>query len=651
MPPTEETSEKNTESQRIQWSQHILSNIADMEATLEKCIGKSQMGETDGTRLYPCYQDAWINKVPERLVKHTHNFLLGQREVQAINQIRCEIMSHMPMLDSSSKARYNREPSGYPPGALSLLLCQHEMLPITLFSSITLDEQLSASFWLLLDYFRPELFLVEKSGIRYYGITNASPKHVRQALRYAAFCTLVELDPVLWPLYSPRCAKNSTYPNAFMEHTAWYFLTTLGIFGLVSRRNDGSADIGPDLSSIEDDELFAITMHQEWDRLLGFEHGAYGFYVSPNIAWKDAIRYQSLAYCDNKLISKTEGYRKEICWEICSYMLHQALVKIQVRISYAPDQAAKVYEDEVVNLFAPLIDSQAAHVAKLRFEREEKHGNCDHLTRRTTQSSGYKLFFETAKVEAEAFFRDIYQKFDFFYISDTQQAPYAGVGLYRQSGEHRFELPPLYLVPDSDQEQGPHKELSFPYFAETRMKRWSRNEIKNVGLWNPTISLDEDTIPDSRDRTLHYQPIYGPNDSKWITVDRLASLLKGARIHRLQKLDIDLGCRRAGEVFKDDMDAMRRAGLRPKTRLYEDSPDLVHLASVKLGALVARKRNTKTGGLTRAEVSKLCSVPESTLTYWEKCGIVKPIKDGRNIIYTPDQARTVRKRSNAKHSN
>ncbi|MCX6343459.1 MAG: hypothetical protein NT018_00120 [Armatimonadetes bacterium] len=607
-----------------------------MEEICRRCDWTGRAVESDDTHTYPRYLSAWIDTLPEELHGLAQEFVQGQRNSRLISQLRRELMSREPTLatlDSLSDAKFGCEPDHLAQGALGLWLRRDSSQLSFAFQKITSDEQLSACFWLLMDYFWPELLGVEQAAIHYYGIaSDANFAHIRQALRYAAFCSLVELDPALKSRYSPRCAHNSKYPAAFLEHTAQNFLNILGMLGMVDRRDDGSADIGPDLSGIKDDLAFATAVHSEWERLLGFEHGAYGFYVEPNVAWNDALRYQLLAYDKEKVVSKADGYREEICWEICSYMLHQALASMQVIISYDLGRAAQIYEDEVVALFKPLISSKATRVAKIRLQLENGH-------KTTNCPSEYDAFVMTAQLEAVAKFREIYQAFNFFYFSDKNSLIDAGLGSYRISGEDKREISPIYAAQDSK------REFSFPGFAEKLMTLWSNKKARETGISDRSVPLDEDIIHSSSRQISHPTTTADPNNTQWITVDHLAKLLNSP-MHRLRKLDMELGCLRAGEVFKDDMKAMKIARLRAKTRLYLYDTDLVHLASIKLGALAARRKGAKTEGSTRAEVSKNYLVPESTLVYWEKRGIVTPIKDGHNVIYTFDQQNIIAKRSN-----
>ena len=91
----------------------------------------------------------------------------------------------------------------------------------------------------------------------------------------------MELDPAYWPQFAPRCARIGNYRTGLAELTAREFLNCLMTLGLVGRTPAGRPDIGPDLSTIGDDGEFAAAFHAEWERLLDFENGAYGFQVEP----------------------------------------------------------------------------------------------------------------------------------------------------------------------------------------------------------------------------------------------------------------------------------------------------------------------------------------------------------------------------------
>jgi hypothetical protein len=166
------------------------------------------------------------------------------------------------------------------------------------FQRVVDDPEVASCLWLMVDYLWPGLCGLAEAAVAYYGIDfRGRASEFRMAMWHAAFQGLVQLDPAVGERYTPRCAGiEQVYTVGLLECIRWSLLTNLGILGFVGRRQDGTPGIGPHLSAIEDDRQFVAAFHEEWERLLGFEHGAYGFLVEPNIAWTDMTRYLSLCY-------------------------------------------------------------------------------------------------------------------------------------------------------------------------------------------------------------------------------------------------------------------------------------------------------------------------------------------------------------------
>lgn len=597
------------------------------------------------------FVELWLPSLPEALRIEAERYIGGERRLRLLRLVREETASRTPELaifDRLSRATAACESNCAAPGALVAAMVRSTPIADVAFQRVVDVPEIAACFWLLVDYLWPGLSAVAEAAASYYGIEYGKrAPEFRMAMWHATFQGLVQLDPAIGERYTPRCARiGQVYTIGLLECIRWNLLTNLGILGFVGRREDGTPDIGSHLSAIKDDRFFVAEFRNEWERLLGFEHGAYGFLAEPNIGWTDMTRYLSLCYGLNEIVSHIPGCRKEIRWETCNYLLHRSLVAIEVLRIPSPDKVAELYESEVALIFRPLIEGVAARlaVARTAAETEVSFRGATTGVLKSHEKKIIAQYRETALAEAEGQFRLAYEDFDFFRKSHLENVERASLGLLRQSGKHRWVVPPIRGDWNETDMPGPAKEWSFPNFVEKRLKRWMRKEIASViGSKEAASRPDRGsnlTVP-HKNETMEKHILVAPDGSKWVTIRTLGKLLRGVPLHRLRALDEELHPTRAAEVFASDLTVLGDLDLTSGTRLYKSTEDLVSRASEALGALISRRRRASTKGLTQAEICRIYSIPRSTLVYWESVGLVVPVKDGRNKIYPPDQERAI----------
>lgn len=359
----------------------LLSSISKIEPTYQSCIQASRQQKENDRILHPStFSAAWLSDLPIELHEHAERFIGGHRDIRLLIGLRTELLQRVPVLElvSDLVAKKLGDMSELTDtGAVAARLLHYSPFILQHFEALFDSPELTACFWLLVDFLDTELWLLEKAGMDYYGMKQeCRGSRMRTAKWLAVFTSLIEIDPSLSDRYCPRCARKISYLFALVERTRWNFLNLLGALGFVKRRANGQPDIGPDLAGISDDRMFAEVLHAEWDRLLGYEHGAYGFLVEANIGWTEMTRYLRLRYGLEEIVSKTHGYRKDVAWEVCNYLIHRSLVAPEIARSLSPDRAVEVYEEEVRDVFRPLIQAAASRVAATR-ARDERVGRSE----------------------------------------------------------------------------------------------------------------------------------------------------------------------------------------------------------------------------------------------------------------------------------
>ena len=400
----------------------LLAGMEKIEATLLPCLQHFARRDEGGPLASPSFLSGlWLPSLPDPLKREAARYMRGERRLRLLRLVREEIVSRIPKLavfDRISRSTVAWEPDRIAPGVLAAGMLRSTPLADLAFQRVVDDPEVGACLWLMVDYLWPGLSGLAEAAVAYYGIDfRERVSEFRMAMWHAAFQGLVQLDPAVGERYTPRYAKiEQVYTVALLECIRWNLLTNLGILGFVGRRQDGTPDIGPHLSAIEDDWQFVAAFHQEWQRLLGFEHGAYGFLVEPNIGWTDMTRYLSLCYGLGEIVPRSSGYRKEIRWEVCSYLIHRSLVAIEVLRVPAPDKVAEVYEAEILLVFRPLIGGIAQRLAEARTTAEGEVSGQGATTGTLTsrEKEIVAQFRESARAQAEAQFGLAYEDFDFF---------------------------------------------------------------------------------------------------------------------------------------------------------------------------------------------------------------------------------------------
>lgn len=581
------------------------------------------------------FPGCWIPCLPLDLEAVAERLIRDHRELGDLLRIRAHIIAGCPRLQESDSAfeLESRRP-GFPGlGAFVVHQSLSSDLVLAHFGDAVAGPESGSAYWLLLEFLWPLIHPMYQAGLKYYGIdeSGAGTTETRQALFVAVFVAISACSMPSTVLASPDQAIPAVYLHLLLKTIREQFLMMLGLLGFVMERPSGFADVGPELAAIEDDREFAEAFHAEWERALQFEDGFYGFHVVVNTGWIDIERYLRLAYSDGGTAVQVSGYRREISWEACNYLIHQARVPANLIRILDPEQVASEYEKAVAEVFDPLISSVAYRVGHARWIGEKE--------------ALLNQFIATARTEAQDRFSKAYRKFKFHYMLSDEDPLYRPYGLLRQSGEPRYRVPPLFAVATDDPSPRTAKEISFPRYVERVLNRWAATEIQRSRPAADITVHDAETLdhirefrPENTEGFSKEARVEAPDGTMYVLIDKLAKHL-GCAQHQLRRFDKQLDVRRAHEVFGDDLPRIGRQKLKRDARLYKADEDLIHRASRLVGKIGHATTKCETQGITRAELCRLYDLSRHTVLYWEQKDLVQPITEHGHVIYPPDQVK------------
>ena len=588
------------------------------------------------------FPGCWLEPLPESLKPVADRLLRGKRLLGDILCIQQAIIA-----SDKELAAYEAALSSVNPNSLMWVLgpvvaerSVNTDMVLKRFGKVAASPESEPVFWLLLEFLWPFLDRIYQSALKYYGIdeSGAGDTETRQALFGAVFTSTVTCSLVTYRRLAPVQAIPVGYFHFLLRTIKEQLLRMLGILGHVQARESGYADIGVDLAAIDDDAEFVEAFHGEWERQLQFEDGFYDFHVVPNAGWSEMDRYLGICYRGDNIQRKAKGYRREIAWEVMTFRIHQAKVAASMARVLSPQTADLEYRKAVNLALEPLVAATAGRVSsiKRRFEGSEGSAEKD---------------LEAARLECRHVVDEAYDAFKFYFKAGDEDPFTRPYGLLRLSGEHTWRVPPLFH--EQLEGSGPRlsKELPFIHHVESVLGRWASCETRKVYRYRENAVSDvEDAEVLARVQRQEEAAaaewdgavFEAPDGRKYITIVQLAGRLACPE-HQLRRFDRELRVRRVSEVFGADRPSLGRIKLKGGTRLYELSDDLVHRAARLLSRIGDPLAGCKTRGMTRAEVCEKYSIAASTLQYWEKQGIVNPIRENGRVIYTEGQVDLVRR--------
>lgn len=613
----------------------IMANADQLEDVYLQCVAARSSAPKmhpifDGLFFPVCfcpYMPASLNQVVNRLIQH-------RRVLGDIFLIRQEIVlrdKRLMSLDAVLSCTEADSPFQAFAGNIAQRGTNSDII-LSRFGQSVITPGSGDAYWLLLEFLWPCIEPIYISGLKYYGIeeVGAGCSEARQALFAAVFISTIICTIPIHLLAAPEQSIPTGYFHLLLATIREQFLMMLGLLGFVEERASGYANTGRELAAISDDVEYLEAFHAEWERQLGFEDGFYNFHICPNAGWIDMRRYLELHYCGNNPQQKVKGYRREIAWEISTFMLHQAKISADLTRVLNPEYANLEYTKEIVKIFSPLIIGTATQLGNSRWKAEGRESNL-------------QAYIDTAILEANSVFKTAYKEYRFHFTEmdiDPLQRPY---GQLRQGGNSIVRVAPIFgHGPDAVDNK--KREISFPHYAERKLKSWLREELKAI---RSVISVDLDDI-DSTDQTVKRKQrkdkadkwdgaiFTAPDGNKYITVVQLARKL-GCPEHQLRRFDSELSVKRVKDIFGNNRPRLGKVKLKPDTRLYLLTPDLVHQAGRLTARIGNRAARHKINGITRAELCGRYSLPKSTVISWEKKKRLNPIKVGDCVIYPPDQ--------------
>lgn len=332
--------------------QMILVQSESLESLYVQCVaahGRLSGEQTD--RKHVIFRECWSSFLPEALESVGCRLVENRRVLGDLLRIRKYVVSgsaELQKLDSvfDLTARHP-ELSGLDAWVVHNSLNSDVVLRH--FGEVVAGSESGSAYWLLLEFLWPLIHPMYQAGLKYYSIdeSGAGTTETRQALFVAVFIAIFACSVPSTVLASPDQAIPAVSLHLLLKTIREQFLMMLGLLGFVMERPSGFADAGPELAAIEDDREFAKAFHAEWERALQFEDGFYGFHVVVNTGWIDIERYLRLAYSDGGAAVRVSGYRKEISWEACNYLIHQARVPANLIRILAPEQVVAEYEKAV----------------------------------------------------------------------------------------------------------------------------------------------------------------------------------------------------------------------------------------------------------------------------------------------------------------
>jgi len=443
--------------------------------------------------------------------------------------------------------------------------------------------------WTLVGTQWDRLSRIRDCAIAYYRLPEPSAprSEVDAALVIACIAGLV--------LCEPTAVERGRVSQAVEEPALMYFMDTVTVVLYQLLRMLGHFTDATPPSAIGDDRLFVRVFEREWDRLLPFTNGFFGFAVVPRVSYDDMMRYQRLRY-------RPYGRLESIPYEVGDYLVHQAKGSMHFLRPFVADRLQDAFYDCISPLFGPLVFTYQGKIADALLESEDG-----------PDDPGEAL--DMAGELAMTRFHEAYDRYDFYQHPPGGPAATISGGVigWRRRQDMRHLADQLGLT-------GEPPRTPFAAYARGHLRRLM------FRAW--------------RDLKLHKRGrvVSGPGKRSYLSVSRLAAKCK-CSADVLRRLDIVLQPIRVRDVFRRQQ-TLGRKDLSPSTRLYPNDAAFVErvrsLLSVRSGV---DRRLEEDDECTRTAFARRHRLSVWRLMTLERRGIVKPRREGRFVIYDAYQRR------------
>jgi len=208
-----------------------------------------------------------------------------------------------------------------------------------------------ALLWTLADAYWEKLQWAKACAIEYYEMDDdpAIDAEVNAALVAALIVALVVCDP--------DAVRRAQVSPVVERPMLMYLLDTVHtVFCLLLRMLGHAPDALP-LEEIASDREFIRRFEAEWDRLLPYSNGFFGFAVVPRLSYEAMAYYHRLRY-------RPRGRLDSIAYEVGDYLVHQAKGSMHFLRPFLPTRVQDAFFDCIKPLFGRLLWTVASKLAE-----------------------------------------------------------------------------------------------------------------------------------------------------------------------------------------------------------------------------------------------------------------------------------------------
>jgi len=208
-----------------------------------------------------------------------------------------------------------------------------------------------ALLWTLVDAYWEELQWAKACAIHYYGIDDDPAAHaeVNAALMAALIVALVVCDP--------NAVRRAQVSPVVERPALMYLLDTLHTEFYLLLRMLGHAPNALPLEELDDSAQFVRRFEAEWDRLLPYTNGFFGFAVVPRLSYEAMAYYHRLRY-------RPRGRLDSVAYEVGDYLVHQAKGSMHFLRPFLPTRVQDAFFDCIKPLFGRLVWTVASKLAE-----------------------------------------------------------------------------------------------------------------------------------------------------------------------------------------------------------------------------------------------------------------------------------------------
>jgi len=386
-----------------------------------------------------------------------------------------------------------------------------------------------ALLWTLIDAYWQELQWAKVCAIEYYEIDDdpAIDAEVNAALVAALIVALVVCDP--------NAVRRAQVSPVVERPALMYLLDTLHTeFYLLLRMLGHVPDALP-LEQLDDSGEFVARFEAEWDRLLPYTNGFFGFAVVPRLSYEAMAYYHRLRY-------RPRGRLDSIAYEVGDYLVHQAKGSMHFLRPFLPTRMQDAFFDCIKPLFGRLLWTVASKLAEVM----------------AADFDGLDEALEKAEARVGKSLRQAFDRYDFYQHPPGRPATRVSGGVLgvRRRADLRRLAQTMGL---------PVKPARTPFaaYAQGRLMRMllrDRRALKEGGVGLTLLA---------------------PRTGDWYcTISRMAARC-GCSSHALRRLDGVLKPARVQDLFPGGKVPGHRL-LPPSTRLYRADAESVEGVKVEV---------------------------------------------------------------------